>query len=348
MPPRAKKSKPSSSHTIGGFSIESTTEIATLWAGYGTISRLTLPTSPTTPSTLILKRISSPPLSTSLSESDARKIISYYVERWFYANLTPLLPESVRLPGHYPTKEGEEEGLLLLEDLEEEFDVDGGGRLTTNQTTLVLNWLAQFHATYTNLPSSTVPNLISSPNPSNPSASFASSASPTAALSLSSISSGIWAQGSYYHLRTRLSEHSSILNSKAHAWWLPYAEWVDANLSDPRSVGRTIIHGDVKSANIAFSRKKGGEESVVLWDFQYVGMGLGVRDVVYFLATSVDARALEKDGWKKLLREYWEAVDVAQRCRAPSTGEERGERAGGGEEYTWEVCQEQFGWACVD
>lgn len=53
---------------------------------------------------------------------------------------------------------------------------------------------------------------------------------------------------------------------------------------------------------MAFS--KSGEK-VALYDFQYVGKGLGAQDLAKFLTTSVETSLLEGDGGETdLLREY--------------------------------------------
>lgn len=71
----------------------------------------------------------------------------------------------------------------------------------------------------------------------------------------------------------------------------------------------TLVHGDVKGANICFSRRPENSTNpprkCALYDFQYVGVGLVSRDLVYFLGTSVQnglVRLLEDE--KGLLRTY--------------------------------------------
>lgn len=82
------------------------------------------------------------------------------------------------------------------------------------------------------------------------------------------------------------------------------AEEIDAQLrgrenKSDTSTGqfRTLIHGDSKAANILFGPVKTGDEppECALYDFQYCGGGYGVKDVVYLLVSSVDARVLQKE-----------------------------------------------------
>ena len=85
----------------------------------------------------------------------------------------------------------------------------------------------------------------------------------------------------------------------------------------------TLVHGDVKSANILLGRsvhlrrtpcKKGttskNDEVVdtswqcALYDLQYVGLGLVTYDLVYFLTTATDPSLLEPASEKELLQAY--------------------------------------------
>lgn len=77
----------------------------------------------------------------------------------------------------------------------------------------------------------------------------------------------------------------------------------------------TLVHGDVKDANILFNqsfnngRSKGkpsdsGHLRCALYDFQYVGLGLPSHDLVYFLGTSADRILLSPANEKNLLEIY--------------------------------------------
>lgn len=48
---------------------------------------------------------------------------------------------------------------------------------------------------------------------------------------------------------------------------------------------RTLIHGDFKAENVLFDSRM---QRCAAYDFQYTGEGLGVRDVAYMFASSVD------------------------------------------------------------
>lgn len=81
----------------------------------------------------------------------------------------------------------------------------------------------------------------------------------------------------------------------------------------------TLMHGDVKGANIVFNRdpypRRGGKTSLsatglplrcALYDFQYVGLGLSTLDLVYFLGTSVESKLLKSlADEREMLQEYF-------------------------------------------
>lgn len=72
----------------------------------------------------------------------------------------------------------------------------------------------------------------------------------------------------------------------------------------------TLLHGDVKGANIVFSaRNKSTDPSptlrCALYDFQYIGLGLVSRDLVYFLATTVQSGLLRRSEQERRLLEFY-------------------------------------------
>ena len=92
---------------------------------------------------------------------------------------------------------------------------------------------------------------------------------------ISSSAEGLWSIGSYWHLDTRPDEwkamEDSLLKEKAK----------DLDLALRQARYQTIIHGDAKVANFCF----GKNDTVAAVDFQYVGKGVGVKDVAYFLGS---------------------------------------------------------------
>lgn len=84
---------------------------------------------------------------------------------------------------------------------------------------------------------------------------------------------GSWPEGSYWHLGTRPDE----LARTADPELVHLAPRFDAALTGARH--RTFVHGDAKPANFCFAP----DGRVAAVDFQYVGGGVGVRDLAYLL-----------------------------------------------------------------
>ena len=304
------------------FQLISSTHLATLWSSYGHIYRLSvlIQGASSTPTSLILKTIN-PPNAPSADESHIRKLVSYNVERYFYCHLSSRLqsPCPARVARSYPTTEKARKDCLLLEDLEVDFPLSRGHTLELQQTQAVLRWLANFHAAFwgcandsTDLP--LIPPPLEVRNPSDV--------------------QGAWAQGGYWYLDTRREEFSCIDSE----WILsvPHFEAAAQKLKT-ECVGKTLIHGDCKAANILFS---GNSSNCALYDFQYVGCGLGVQDLVYFIGTSVDGSLLRKRGGdEELLRFYYRELNQALSARGVNAETEN---------YSFEVMKRQFEIALVD
>jgi hypothetical protein len=67
----------------------------------------------------------------------------------------------------------------------------------------------------------------------------------------------------------------------------------------------TLVHGDVKGANIVFSTGPDQLRKCAFYDFQYTGVGLVTRDLVCLLAKSVQVALIGHiEQEEKLLRVY--------------------------------------------
>lgn len=111
----------------------------------------------------------------------------------------------------------------------------------------------------------------------------------------------LWPIGTYWHLDTRPDE-LSVMESGALK---QIASELDRILSN--APFQTFVHGDAKLANFCFSAD-GLEVAAV--DFQYVGGGCGMKDVVYFVGSCLDeedCELLETD----LLAVYFEELRAA-------------------------------------
>lgn len=105
------------------------------------------------------------------------------------------------------------------------------------------------------------------------------------ALFLGVTPEGLWPVGTYWHLETRPDELEAMDDLELKA----AAGDIDRVLNECHF--KTIVHGDAKLANFCFSRS-GLEVAAV--DFQYVGGGCGMKDVVYFLGSCMDERECGK------------------------------------------------------
>ena len=91
---------------------------------------------------------------------------------------------------------------------------------------------------------------------------------------------GLWEVGTYWHLDTRPDEFE-----KMEAGWLKEnASKIDAKLSEAQF--QTLVHGDAKVANFCFSEDM---QNVAAVDFQYVGGGCGMKDVIYLMSSCLSA-----------------------------------------------------------
>ena len=87
----------------------------------------------------------------------------------------------------------------------------------------------------------------------------------------------LWPHGTYWQWETRQDEwHAmevSLLKQKASA----------IHGAIHNSVFKTLVHGDAKVANFCFAPDT---NTVAAVDFQYVGAGIGVQDVAYFIGSA--------------------------------------------------------------
>lgn len=94
----------------------------------------------------------------------------------------------------------------------------------------------------------------------------------------------LWKRGTYWHLGTRPDELKALedleLKSAAHD--------LDRILEDCSH--RCLVHGDAKVANFCFHREK---DDVAAVDFQYIGGGIGMQDLAYFIGSCCEEDKLQ-------------------------------------------------------
>lgn len=121
------------------------------------------------------------------------------------------------------------------------------------------------------------------------------------ALFLIDAGDGLWPRGCYWHLATRQDEWQAMSDSPVKR----AASWLDDRLQQTRF--QTLVHGDAKLANFCFSQDF---SQVAAVDFQYVGKGCGMSDVVYLLGSCLPEDDCERCE-QYLLDAYFSALRLA-------------------------------------
>ncbi|KAI7240115.1 hypothetical protein KC330_g1377 [Hortaea werneckii] len=344
-----------------------------LWAGYGHICHIEAgpvdhgKTHDQISSSFILKLVSPPASSQNSSSSEdeghLRKLISYQVEQYFYTHLAASLPADVAIADcvgsihHHPAagngKNGSEAQptiALMLEDLREEFPIAGEKRtaLEEQHVFAALDWLAKFHGFWWARSAEVRKGQLRLAPLEE-----ARHAGPQKA-------EGVWLNGGYTYLATRRKEYADLLGDSESEWSSALCQpipSVDGSLAElvaqvlspdassdatPSAISdyETLIHGDVKSENL-FANTEGS--AVAFFDFQYVGMGLGVCDLAKLFTCSVpmhmlttealggDVALAMTDGERGLLQRYQRTINSAS-----------------GKEYPWRELEMHWSTALVD
>jgi len=84
----------------------------------------------------------------------------------------------------------------------------------------------------------------------------------------------LWEIGTYWHLNTRPNELQALQDKDL----VKAAPLIDKKLNSSKF--QTLVHGDAKLANFLFN-----DVAVSAVDFQYIGGGVGVKDLAYFLSS---------------------------------------------------------------
>ena len=111
----------------------------------------------------------------------------------------------------------------------------------------------------------------------------------------------LWPVGGYWHLDTRPDE----LNAMPEGDLKNAARWLDRQLQSCRF--QTLIHGDAKLANFCFDAS--GEQAAAV-DFQYVGKGPGVKDLMLLLSSVMPDQRLLHEA-PTLIDDYFEQLSAA-------------------------------------
>jgi hypothetical protein len=230
--------------------------IQSLWDGYGEIRRVALEGGSV--ENAVVKHVAPPDAargktSEAALRSHRRKLRSYAVELAFYQRYAERCGDGCRVPRAFHLESLENGWLFVLEDLDEAgFDVRRT-RLSEQETTSCLAWLAEFHATF-----------------------------------LGEAPASLWKVGSYWHLATRPDELSTLSVEKLKQ----HAQRFDAALNGARFRTFVHGDAKLENFCFARSSKQGrGGVSAV--DFQYVGGGAGIKDLAYFLGSCLSSSECE-------------------------------------------------------
>ncbi|KAI9898053.1 hypothetical protein N3K66_006413 [Trichothecium roseum] len=209
----------------------------------------------------------------------------------------------------------------VMEDLRVHFPVAGGKRdvLTPTQVHAALDWLATFHASSRALydPQQDLPEFLLPPlqeakrRRQHLTTTTTTTATTNDEKGKDAVGSRVWLNGGYTYLSTRLTEYASLRRDRSSEWSPALTDpspSLPDDLSPAEAAARvlaprghharpaeSLIHGDVKSENL-FSNAAG--DRVAFYDFQYVGLGLGVCDLAKLFTCSVPMQLLltESDG----------------------------------------------------
>ncbi|CAG8716804.1 1980_t:CDS:2, partial [Acaulospora colombiana] len=287
---------------------------------------------------LIIKSVQPPPIGNkdAKNEGHIRKLLSYKVEQYFYAHLSSQLPEEAKVATYYSPvdQQGVEQPVqLVIEDLSASFPNPAHRNMNSEDTKVVLKWLANLHGTFWGFHRR--PEVQES------------LVSPPLGYEGNQVS-GVWGQGTYWYLDTRQEELRNT-DQDEYGWLLKWANKVAATMKQEEERWGTLIHGDVKGANIVFSAGSGQSRSCALYDFQYTGIGLVTRDIVVLFAKSVQAELIQGiEQEKELLHVYHSELlrkIASRRNDGQATGNSPNDEFG---EYKFETLWRHWELAIVD
>lgn len=224
--------------------------IQAVWGGYGELFRVSLQGGKT--NSAVVKLVNTPqpsshPKGWNTTLSHQRKLYSYQVEVNWYQSYAHLHNQHCYVPRCIASQHDQQLNVLVLEDLAEVGYPVVKATATLEEAKTCIKWLANFHALH--LQSNTEKTY-----------------------------SGLWETGTYWHLATRPDELKALQDLPLKA----AAAQIDKILSD--SPFQTLVHGDAKLANFCFSEDA---QHVAAVDFQYVGKGCGMKDLILFISSAI-------------------------------------------------------------
>ncbi|MGF1691001.1 phosphotransferase [Photobacterium kagoshimensis] len=234
-------------------SVSHTQIIQTLWGGYGTLFRAYL-NGAEIPSVVVkyieLPQPKSHPKGWNTVTSHQRKLDSYQVEVNWYQSFANKSHNGCFVPHCVYVERLDNAILLILDDLTPAGYSEVVISARQEHVEACLSWLAFFHAQHLH-----------------------------PVHSSSTQYSALWSSGTYWHLATRPDELNALQDQRLKQ----AASLIDQTLNDAQY--QTLVHGDAKLANFCFT-PEGTKAAAV--DFQYVGQGCGMKDVILLLSSVLD------------------------------------------------------------
>jgi hypothetical protein len=315
--------------------------LQTLWSGYGFICNITArPIKSSTAVTAMLDtycpknengeyplilKIVTPPQGEQYYESEGhmRKMLSYQVEQFFYDKVAPLLLDNVPVAKYVASTRDRDDipalkGVMasVITDLRTLYPVMPGKRdmLSHERVHAALGWLGRFHGESWNYLPMGIDDFILPPLDE---AKYRSEGGPQR--------TNLWRNGGYTYLATRRQEYDNLEQNEDSEWSdklccpiegsKSVAELVADFLAPRGRRFEVFVHGDVKSENMVSDST---ETKIAMFDFQYIGLGMGVSDLAKLFTCSVPLDMLLGaetprieysmpmcDGERSLLWAYW-------------------------------------------
>ncbi|MEL0630521.1 phosphotransferase [Psychromonas aquatilis] len=231
-------------------SIQQVQLIQGVWGGYGELLRVTVQGGRV--NSLVVKSVHTPqpsshPKGWNTKRSHQRKLHSYQVEANWYKNYAHQLNSQCYVPRCFAAQSDQQSHLLVLEDLTDLGYPIVKTTVTVEEAKKCIKWLAHFHALHLHK---------SDQNNYN----------------------DLWETGTYWHLATRPDELAALQDMPLKL----AATRIDQILTD--TPFQTLVHGDAKLANFCFSEDA---KQVAAVDFQYVGGGCGMKDLILFISSAI-------------------------------------------------------------
>ncbi|MBR9728414.1 phosphotransferase [Shewanella intestini] len=267
--------------------------IQSLWSGYGQLLRVELAGAPY-PS-VIVKHIQLPsspqqaaphPKGWNSVLSHQRKLQSYLVEMHWYQHISAQCPVECYVPKTYFAQQQGQHIVLIMEDLTQAGFNQVHGHPYSNALSQSSN------NAHNNIHNNTAEQIIHT---------CLQWLGQFHGTFMQTQVKGLWPQGSYWHLATRPDEWAALTDLPLkHA-----AQQLDQQLQQCRY--QTLIHGDAKLANFCFNDNNSKAAAV---DFQYVGGGCGMQDVILCLSSCIrfDESEQQLDAY---LQVYFSALSQA-------------------------------------